>query len=543
MVFDVLHEAWIPAMKLDGSIKKTSPMELIQNAHEYRRLAFDKAMFESSVLVFLLVFIMDALHESYEEADGEMVEAINTRRLFSAKRFSAEDLERIRAYVDACQHDGVSFDLFDPVHPFLQMWGDPEQDKDMNIVPVADFVPHTASGTNLLFISRIPESQFSITPTEFLIYLITNFRYVLQGGAGWISGILEEPPTYIMVEGSTLYETFILNMIQSARAGDSLTESGVYGVPFYRRMNEIVPGKKAVWDDLYILDSLLYPVRRYRAILGEDGRIWTIWKGHGFSNKTVQNVAIKSLRQDPYKAYMPIKTKDGPGFKHICFSSAVTSKDHWRGLLWEGFETLVLPDELRQGSYEPLVIKTARNRLEPGEHMTVVVYATETNKASYKMDTRFAFRMPKGLFSDEPGEDANYRNYVYSMIAYAKKEQDWCLKTALERATIAFIRPAQFEYASPKTAKKKSDDSKLPDAVKVTIFKTLVSFSCRISTKFFEVLGLMGQDEERDWISEWKAFVYDAACEEFNLYVDALNTNPMQRMQILNYKNFLKQKE
>jgi len=107
--FDLTHEPWIPAERLDGTVVELSTRDLLGEAHELRGLADASPL----VVAALTRHLLAVLHRSYagprtmREWDG----------IASAKRF---DAERVAAYLDSVAE---RMDLFHPTHPFAQTRG------------------------------------------------------------------------------------------------------------------------------------------------------------------------------------------------------------------------------------------------------------------------------------------------------------------------------------------------------------------------------------------------------------------------------------
>lgn len=476
-------------------------------------------MQECGVLTFTLIFLMDALHD-YDEEDE--TEYIPVRRLYEQKKFAEADIRRIKEYIDQCEKEGVSFNLFDPEKPFMQMWGDPEKDDDMGLASAAELDQAASSGTNVLLTNKKLEKNYRMTPAELITNLCTAMRYQLQCGNGWTSGIFWEPPTYFFAEGNTLYETLILNMLRSPDA-ELLNGSHEYGLPFYRHMIDVIPGHKLRNGALHTLDEMTYPARRFRAILDGDGRVTTVWKGHGLNPAFEDGSEVKRTIQDPYNAYVSTK-KDGVFLHLVCDDD-----------FWSNIKSLITDrtDKARK-TYEIKSLRAARELLGKNSFMRVVVYASSNNKAIYTADNRFSFWMPSGLFSEDPDLDANYKEIVLGMIQTAENER------MILKYTIDDLR---------KVALEKRPDEDLPDPKqkdKPTPTKQcLADFSARISIQFFNTISRLGTETDCDLGAEWQKTVCTTAAAVFDAKMNALNMTPKQRIKAIPLRGrlFPKKKE
>ena len=106
--FSVLTDRWIDIRENDGRLITASLLDTILNSQNYMELVDESPLFEFGVFRLLQVFILDAIRPYSLDDILDILEE---------GRF---DEKRIQDYLDKCNEEGVSFDLFDEKRPFLQ---------------------------------------------------------------------------------------------------------------------------------------------------------------------------------------------------------------------------------------------------------------------------------------------------------------------------------------------------------------------------------------------------------------------------------------
>ena len=125
--FNILTQPWIPVSEKDGTTKEVGLLEVLEQAHIFCGIQDSSPMVEYSVYRFLIVLLMDMLRPADEETLDELLEE---------GRF---DPDVIHDYVAQCQKEGVSFDLFDSEHPFLQTNYRKDWDREPKPVSTLDY--------------------------------------------------------------------------------------------------------------------------------------------------------------------------------------------------------------------------------------------------------------------------------------------------------------------------------------------------------------------------------------------------------------------
>ena len=116
--FDLITEPWIPVVNGDDTISYLGIWDALQTASKSKGISDASPLVEFGLYRLLSVFLMDALRpeDQFELEDLE-----------NAGQF---DMAKIQNYIEQCQAEGASFDLFDPERPFLQSPYDKAWDKE-----------------------------------------------------------------------------------------------------------------------------------------------------------------------------------------------------------------------------------------------------------------------------------------------------------------------------------------------------------------------------------------------------------------------------
>jgi len=195
--FNLVEEAWLPCVWLDGTAVTLSLRDTLTQAHQLQSLVGDSPPQTAALHRFLLAI----LHRVFgpEDEDAWAV-------LWQAKAF---DADLINEYLDNWQH---RFDLFDAERPFYQA-----PDPRVKLKSTINLSHDRASGNNAtLFDHHTEEIGETLTPDQAARVLITGQAYGLAG----LSGITQKftdgtcsGGIIFLVEGDSLKETFLLNMI------------------------------------------------------------------------------------------------------------------------------------------------------------------------------------------------------------------------------------------------------------------------------------------------------------------------------------------
>lgn len=301
-------------------MKHVSMFDIFQNAKEYQELAFPLQMTNSAVLVFLTGFITDAYLQSKTQIEDEDGNEYETCALFeNPPQLGGEfDMNILNRYIELCESENVSFDLFDEENPFLQI---PRSSldflKDAKIDDIGFVDARCVSGNN----SRLIEAKenHAMTSAEAIAALITQTRYAANMGGRNAAGNLNGADLlFFFRKGQNLYETIVLNMLLRGKGGNS-RESSVYGIPWYRCMSTINPENGFPEASLGWLNGTFFMRTMYRLILDSDGYVRTAYKSYALGKKTRDYpswIDPYQLRSNSKNGVFPIKYAEN---RFVCY--------------------------------------------------------------------------------------------------------------------------------------------------------------------------------------------------------------------------------
>ena len=243
MVYSVLTEPTIPVLWLNGKSETISIREAFLCAHMIRDIQGDTPLEQYALLRFMIAFSMDMLHPK---------NSFERRELLDQGHF---DISIFDDYCCMCEKDGPCFDLFDPVHPFLQSRYDNALDAKAE-KPVSAIIHSLPSGNNHTFIDHRSANAHAITPDKAFRALCTSYLFCVSGTAG-PSSVNNTPPLYAIVLGNNLFKTLVYNMLS-----ESEVKPLAYGcghVP-WREFSEIRPKKTIA--NISLLEGLTWMPRR-----------------------------------------------------------------------------------------------------------------------------------------------------------------------------------------------------------------------------------------------------------------------------------------
>lgn len=250
--YNVLISPWISIEMLSGEQQIMGLRDVILRAHEIRRIIDSSPLMEYGIQRLLIVLLMDMLQPQYIE---------DIEDVLRSGQFCREQLDD---YIAMCERDGPCFDLFDERKPFLQSARNERWDPSGSEKPVALLIHELPSGNNHIhFDHRLQEDQ-ALSPAVCAKALcaVNLFCY---GNRFYSSSINGSPPIYILVQGETLFETLVYNMIASSGVSMPYDDPP----PFWRCKIEVEP--KKVVESTSLLYGLTWPARRVLLIPDESG--------------------------------------------------------------------------------------------------------------------------------------------------------------------------------------------------------------------------------------------------------------------------------
>lgn len=210
-MLDIFRDDWITARLSDGNLVQTGVRGCFEKAEQIQEIFIDgvtTAMDNASVFSLLEVFLCRVMRIQSEEEKYE---------LFQNGRFDENVMRQIDQYVADCEKRGISFDVFDKDHPFLQNAEIPVK-TNPSAVSVLDAV--MLSGNNSIFHAgalmggKKMEDQYEMTKQQYAASVIRNCQFRIASGAGYSpSGLCTgQPPLYLILEGKNLFETLVMSL-------------------------------------------------------------------------------------------------------------------------------------------------------------------------------------------------------------------------------------------------------------------------------------------------------------------------------------------
>ena len=212
MTYDLRHAPWIACEFLDGTNRSVGFVEMFEKAHDIRLFHHDNPLAEAALMRILLAL-------SHRILDGP-ADKKSWKSLYDRGKY---DIDTVKAYFQKW-HD--RFDLFDEVHPFMQIAGlETLDNKGHAIKPaLSTLVHHIASGNNAtLFDHTLDAESPCFDYPDAAMVLFASLFYSLGGthkkssnlcgyqgncknGTG-VKGL------WAFVQGQNLFETLMLNTL------------------------------------------------------------------------------------------------------------------------------------------------------------------------------------------------------------------------------------------------------------------------------------------------------------------------------------------
>ena len=337
--FDLITEPWIPVVNGDDTISYLGIWDALQTASKSKGISDASPLVEFGLYRLLSVFLMDALRpeDQFELEDLE-----------NAGQF---DMAKIQNYIEQCQAEGASFDLFDPERPFLQSPYDKAWDKEKKPVTYLDC--RVPTGNNHVHFDHLQESRV-FSYAEAARYLPVLPLFVTAGAQGYPSTINAAPPYFTVIKGSNLFETLVHLLLPVDEIDD------FDSVPVYWRCNKPVVPKKQVAHTSWLY-GMLFPARRVLLIPESDG-VREIYYSQG------ENFCEPGNWTDP----------------HVTYRFGKTGRFPWRPngakAVWRNLSDLINIED----QHAPKIMALYR-RLHEGslEDVHVCLYGVQTSNASF----------------------------------------------------------------------------------------------------------------------------------------------------------------
>lgn len=270
--FDVLTEPWIPV----DTGEELSLLDTLTRAHRLKTISAASPLETYATYRLLIALLMDALQMPRRDARLDVL----ARGKF--------DMSMIEAYVARCTVEGVSFDLFDQKHPFLQATYDPKYDHEPK--PVSELVHTLPTGNNHMFFDHRYARDHVLDYAQSFRSLIATYIFCTASVQDYPSSVNNTPCAYILVEGDTLFESLVLNCLSIKECSNI-----AYGMPAWRDQRPVVP--KRIHADVDMLEGLTWRPRRI-TLVPEDGIVRNVYLQQGLNYKG------NGSWRDPHVAYI-----------------------------------------------------------------------------------------------------------------------------------------------------------------------------------------------------------------------------------------------
>lgn len=256
--FNLLEEAWVPVVTLDGAAKLVSLREALVNAPAYHGVS--AALPHSNAA--LLRLMLAVLHRNFGPAGPEAWETLWARREFEAGALDS---------YFASENCRGRFDLFSVERPFFQ-----------NRHPLVEEKPAQAllqiiggGDTFTLFDHVMDTTPFALTPPEAALLLVTAQAFGLAGLCHpQLKLVYTDAPcsraAVFFVEGKNLFETLMFNLVRYNRAEPFRQSEDPADLPAWEMDNPYLPERTI---PLGYLDYLTWQNRKIMLVPSEqDGR-------------------------------------------------------------------------------------------------------------------------------------------------------------------------------------------------------------------------------------------------------------------------------
>lgn len=255
MHLDVYRDPWIDAVCQDGHTERLSLRDCLARSKDIKSLYIQDAIYalDNTVPYTLLTIIISRVFhpDRYE-------------KLCMLKTSDGFDVEQVDLYIQSCESNGVSFDVFDEAHPFLQdpeykKWQNVKADKKSNeLASVGILEPMMVSGNNTVFYHNknhdtngtpVQDTLF-MTPPQFIASVARNHMYHGSSGGSCGTGYVpSQPPLHCIIHGKDLFETLVISI-----------PGNLCGVPLWeRRYDMSIPEIIDQYEHLDYISAALLP--------------------------------------------------------------------------------------------------------------------------------------------------------------------------------------------------------------------------------------------------------------------------------------------
>ncbi len=282
--YNLIKNSWIKCRSTGNKVQDYSLRDTLAKAHLLTDLYNPIPIVNAALYRLMLAILARAFGpKSFDEWQA----------IYAAGKF---DEMQLNTYFDSWSY---RFNLFDSERPFYQA-----KDTRVKPKPILKMMPHLASGNNAtLFDHHTEEEGMEIDPANAARFLVALQSY----GLGGLSGIKEKftaaPASRgisFFIQGETLFETLLLNMIHYTNADDSPIPCDEYDLPCWE-MDDPFNEREIPYG---LLDYLTWQNRRVFLFPDEkEGEIivrqMTEAPGMRMNSEYIDGVS----KRDPYQYY------------------------------------------------------------------------------------------------------------------------------------------------------------------------------------------------------------------------------------------------
>lgn len=370
-MISVLYAPLFTAVYDESMEKVLGLMDLLADAHLITELKANSCTGKLALLRFCMAFLSDAYQLDKLNQRADLLE----RGCF--------DKDLLLDYVHRCEQAGACFNLDDGKKPFMQAGYDEALDAKAE-KPVAKIIFDRPGGNNHIHLDHRLEDEHTVDTAYAFEAMLETFLFCPAGLSG-PSGVNNTPPVYVLIHGSNLFETLVLNMVSCKEIG---------GIPYgrgevaWRRDENIIPGTKTV--EMSLLKALTWQPRRLTLCWDEDGMIRRLYLQKGL------NFQGNGLWLDPHVIYR--QTKDG---------TLASVKPELGRELWRDAGNLVRG---AQGIRSTVPLENIRELVsEQSGDMDVEMVGLVTNQEAVLGRVNERFKLPAVLFED-PEKASEFKN-------------------------------------------------------------------------------------------------------------------------------------
>lgn len=219
--FNIYTDAWIQCAYTNGATALHGIRDCLLHAAEIKEISIPhpngvigrhgNSIYMDDITPFVLMEMLLVRVFSPASEDDKL-------DIWEAGRF---DIDAIDRYIQGCESCGISFDVFDKDHPFLQISTKQLREISAEKKPLGMIQPTIPAGHSLAFYNcesgingESPETVQVLTPAEYTAALIRNQMFRTANGSGYVpsGSVMGEPPLFILTKGRNLFETLLLSM-------------------------------------------------------------------------------------------------------------------------------------------------------------------------------------------------------------------------------------------------------------------------------------------------------------------------------------------